>query len=969
MAKQIIDLSGQVGLLERHQGDLNDTSAIPNLRYLGEDGSFADGLFNPMKTYGYISPANNSFTSLTGTIAAPINSIQYDATEDTLYFAEEGENILFLSGLDDLTLANYIAVDTGTTIKDMVLYEVNAQKSLMYLIDSNTALTTTKNSIAGNGGGMYIGFKTIDTTEGMSLIDKDIKASDSNYFEINLCDVASQDFASYRFPKMAQEFDGGDVYGRKITGVSVALRRSSGTGVGITLKISIQSPATTSTAGFTARGAWATATSYAINDTVTDAGQTYQCYVAHVSAAGNSPSSGSANEDFWNFFGAPDGTALASTEFLLSDIPELSSSANKRINFEFDTPVTGLNSGNYWLVIEEVGTNMTAGDRLSWIATINQEGIYDGYQAKGFLDQATDIWKNLDTNDPNTGKGLDTFDFRLICNRDDNLTAYTGTTTNTATIGAFGVESGEPGFLYLADNGILYWFQRNKVHTFDGSITGGPVGKASETVLQFPSYIVAADVAEARSRMYIGIQSSNNTSATDGKTFGANKIGVYVWDRRTQIQGQSDFYPCPGAREIKSLFTSSSGDVLAITISNSGFTEIRGINGNQYAVLHTFEKNGYPASRRGVSQVDNMSTWLGANGIFYAYGSVTNSQKKQLYKIGNITETVDGTFASGPVFVGHNEATEPRTALLFGVGSVEGETVNDFHPVSLMNSFIAIVSSSSGSGSGQTFVATAGNVTRVEFFFRNDTVNGFVQAHIWATAAGVPTGAPLVSSDIIDLDDISALGELTSFTFSSPYTLTPGVTYAVGYLTSSLTGAGSFEVGRESSPTSSHPGTRYSYSSSSGLWTSVAFADTIFYLYENVANTGRLYKWYPNGDGTIDSIAQKPQEGNIFTKVYTLPSLATVKYARLMMAPGVATGTTTIANLKCYYNQSATAAWTKAITLDDIHKGWKNIEINRNNVNFIQFEIEYVDTITLGDSDFKPMYIELEYDDERRINP
>ena len=358
---------------------------------------------------------------------------------------------------------------------------------------------------------------------------------------------------------------------------------------------------------------------------------------------------------------------------------------------------------------------------------------------------------------------------------------------------------------FRLDNGLLYWFVENHVHTIDGSITGGGIGKATEDVLLFPSYIRVADVAETRSRMYIGIHTNERSTVADPRNFSSANIGVYIWDRRTQVQGTTDFYPAPGAKEIKSLFTSSSGDVLCITTSNSGFSEIRGINGNQYAVLHTFETNGYPQSRRGVSQIDNMTVWLGANGIFYAYGAVTNSEKKQLYKIGTMAGQTGAGLVCGPAFNGHEYSSGPRLGMFFGW---------------------------------------------------RDTPSGI-----------------------------------------------------------------------------------------------------------------KVQKWYPNGNGTIDSIAQKPGQGDVFTKVYTLPSLATVKYLRLMMAPGVSTGTTTIANLKCYYNQSSTAAWTKAITLDDIHKGWKNIEINKNNINFIQFEIEYITSITLGDSDFKPMYIELEYADENRINP
>lgn len=969
MSKIIVDLSGQLGLLERHQGDLNDTSAVPNLRYIGEDGTFADGLFNPFKTYGYMSPANNTFAALTGTIAAPINSIQYEPTVDVVYLSEEGENILKLDGLDDTSLTNYLSVSSGSTIKDMLLYELNGNKSLIYVTDSNLQLIEAPGNSSANLGGMYVGFKTLDTTEGATVLEKDLKAVLTSPFAFKIRD-ASTFTAGTNGRRLTQEFYGADVQGKAISGISIAMRRSDGTGVGITMRVSIQSPATASTGIYTSRGAWSNAVvNYVTNDTVTNLGITYQCILAHSASAtaNDEPGVGSNWEDYWNVFGSPDGTVLASGDFLLSSVPVLASNGSARYTVEFSTPVTGLSSSNYWIVIEEVGSNMTASDSLEIVTSINGNGIYDGYKLKSYRDTTTDFWR--DAVNLNGSGSIDNMDFRLIMNRDDNWTANTGTTTNSMAVGFFGVETGKSTFLYLADNGLVYWFTDNKIHTLDGSVTGGQVGKVTENVLQFPSYITAADVTETRSRMYIGVQMSNRTTAVDNRNFGANKVGVYIWDRRSQILGASDFYPCPGAKEIRSVFTSSSGDVLCITIGNSGFAEIRGISGNQYAVLHTFEKNGYPKSRKGVSQIDNMTTWLGANGTFYAYGSVTNGQKAQLYKIGTMQGEAGSSLAVGPIFVGHEESSEPRSGIIFGWqdSTATGFTLVDSYSESNYGAVALVHSGNSTFAFGQSFVGTRGTLGKATFYlYKTGTISGTVRARLYLKAdVASGTAVALATSATVNVSSltVSVPPALVDFTFSDEYQMEAGVEYVISLDGESVSGLGVFIGTDNSAPT--HTGQGYTRSSANA-WSTSAM-DCVFYVYTTL--NGHVSKWYPNGDGTISSVEQKPNQGDIYTKVYTLPSLSTLKYARLMMAPGVATGTTTIANLKCYFNQSTTAAWTKAITLDDIKKGWKNMEINKSNINFVQFEIEYLPAITLGDSDFKPMYIELEYTDENRINP
>ena len=64
MAKLQIDLSGRSGLAPRFWGDIDRTVATPELRILGKPGQMANGTYNPMRRYGYMSPANATFTDV-----------------------------------------------------------------------------------------------------------------------------------------------------------------------------------------------------------------------------------------------------------------------------------------------------------------------------------------------------------------------------------------------------------------------------------------------------------------------------------------------------------------------------------------------------------------------------------------------------------------------------------------------------------------------------------------------------------------------------------------------------------------------------------------------------------------------------------------------------------------------------------------------------------------------------------------
>lgn len=793
MAKIILDLSGRGGLLERYQGDLNDTTSSPHLRYLGGDNQFAEGQWNPFSYYGFMSPPNNTFTELTGTVSAPINSFAFDSGSGVLYASEDGLNILQLSDLESVAATNYKTITTGT-IKDMIRYEVNNAPALLYAIDSGTS------------DGMYVGFNAIDPEKGMQLLNAFVGDSASPPSLISdVVPVADENYSTLQANRLAQQFYSSDLASASVSSVNMLLSRESGTGTGVTLKVSIQGESDPGAGAYTSQGAWLTATAYAVNDTVTNGGQTWMCHAAHTSSPGDEPGVGAGWEDFWNEFGAPDGVDIASANINMDDLSDLTATsdidADERTSIVFSTPATLTASTKYWLVLEEVGTNMTTGDKVSWMSTINGNSVYSyntggvkaGY-ARVFI-SGTSFWRDINQNGDVITADHDNYDFEFISNSEEKW-------SSTSANGFFSVDEGQDTYMYLADNGLVYWVTGNQVHSIDGSATGGVTGTVNQGILLFPSYATIPDISETRGRMYIGVQTSQRTTSDD-KFFNAYRAGIFVWDRRSQVLGGTDFFPTPGAKEIRNIFTSSTGDIVAITVNNSGFSEIRQLSGNQFAVIQTLEKDAYPASRRGISQVGNFSIWLGINGIFYAYGSVAPGEPLRLFKIGSAAG-LTGFATPGALFVGNKDTSNNELAVYFG----------------------------------------------------------------WDTGAAY-----------------------------------------------------------------------------------------------------NISKWYPNGEGTIDTLAQKAGVGNVYTRVQQLPGLSTVRYIRGFHMQGGTDGDTTVAaTLKCYTNLNPTAAWSRPITYDELYKGWFEKEWNKQNVNFLQFEVEWNTTPTLGTDTYRPMYLEIETEDEGRIN-
>jgi len=703
MATKVIDLSGRQGLVTKHQGDLNDTADQPHLRYLGAEGQMASGIWNPLKKYGYISAANNSYTAATGTITARLVAGVYDYPNDDLYLAENGPVLSRMDGLDDTSLT---AVTTGLTadfdIDDLEIYEVAGTRILAYATSSSDY-----------DDGVDIGFLGLDSNSGLRwrealVVDGGIDSSE-------------EPFLTGGNTKLAQKILHTDVSGA-IDRIRIRLGRL-GVDNDYTVKIGFQG----------------------------DSG------------------------------GYPDGTYTISTTFDPSVIP-VSTTASTGVDIYVDIASTTL-STTTWLVIEPVDPDdIDATNGFSWWRSANNKSAYANGEAAQYTPST---WSDA-------AGTSESFDFSLISS---SLTAWTPFYSSGE---VYSFEKADfTNFIRKADNALLYWFTDNRVHSVDGSITGGNFGTINPNLLIFPKHLNAVDAVDTNGFMYIAIQSTQaGGGSADTKTFPADTIGVYVWDRQSTVVRTRDYAPIYGAKEIKRLFVDNEGTVNAIVINNSRFCELRQYINGKFVIVAGFELDGYPPYRHSVTRLGSLTAWQGQNGTIYGWGKLTPQESNQIYKLGDISGEASGTFTPGIMVAGHNEATEPR-----------------------LGAFLS-----------------------------------------WA-------------------DD----------------------------------------------------------------------------------STQKLSKWFPNGEGTIGSTVQNPHQGDIYSLVTPLKYTSTVENIKLLMIPGTNAGATTVANVKIYFNQSSTAWATKAITLDDIKRGWKEIEVNMQNINFVQIELEYVTTRTLGTDDFNPMYAEVNY--------
>lgn len=936
-----IDLTGKNGLAPSFQGDLNDTTAAPQRRYLGVEGQMADGIYNPLRLDGYVSPANNTFADLTGTITDEFISRTYSSSSDILYLAQNGIRLSSVAGLDGTSITSTSLLSGTSVLKDIEMYEINGQEALFYAYKYLDTSVTDSPSIR-------LGWLTTNTDTGAAQIDAEV------FSELTVASTAAVSIASTKNAKLAQRFSTSDfeLATFDVSGIKLALRMPYvGTTQNWSLKVGIQ----TDSAGLPS-GTYVTNASVTMSPTLLPVGEfdyvyftfsqivtltaatTYHIVVEPVVFGDLGANEGvdwlssfgdlslytggrteRNNGTAWQAIGPYDESfdfALILNRYdyagftvgnLNSNVDHITigatgsgyTASGTNISFSVSSTagllnpcilvgiyvdggdtvtavtcdgvamtlkvkatelqfadylywyyVTGVSGGSHTISVTTSGATVIAGMATTYYGVHQSNPIpttdttADDNSGSIAVPIAVDF-NNIGTgalpialsaNNLTNGGGANTAGTNTVLRAQNASATFVGmyeynaivTTAATYTINVSGggtpdnlalegfLQAPDPTetetdvppfierddnsvFLKKADNGFLYLFTNNRVHKFAGGIGDGNGGVFTSDVLSFPDYMECVDAVDTNSLMYIAVQSTE-TSTPDNRTFNADVMGVYVWDRVSTSASMRDFVPIYGARSIKKIFVNADGELRVITIGEDRFTEVRGIVNGRLSVLRRLGLSSYPVLRDSVDTLNNMTVWLGADGIIYALGQTANRQTEQLYKIGTISSEVSGTLTSG-ILVAGNESSG---------ASLEGVFLS------------------------------------------------------WADAGKT------------------------------------------------------------------------------------------------------LTKWYPHGTGTINSVAQKGNQGNVYSLVKYLPMLANVKSIDLVCLPnGSAGDTTQVATVKLYANQSSTAWASKAITRNDIAKGYISFELNKNYVTALQLEVEWEATQTLGSNDFNPSYAIVEYEGTR----
>lgn len=628
MAKTQIDLSGIKGLGYRFYGDKSLTASQPHLRYLGVDGQMAEGIFNPISTLGYMSPANNTTKAVTGTTsyllssAITIPSRIADASTDAIFFGDEATtgNAGKIVNLDT-------AIDTSL---DTVTTFTNIQNP-SFAFNLSSAIAYWANSFIIKPSGSA--FPTLH-----SWATNEDSSGDTHTFSFTVpAALTNSVLVVVAFGK------GSD------TGASTSITWDGNAMQGWTLSGS---------AAFSANIAYKVAPAVATGNIIitwTSAKTDMVAYAMLFTNAAQSNPLLSFKSD-----------TSASASETSGMIPVADASYQTKIINVFTSTTSVIIpkfSGATEVNKEE---DAGAGTHALYTYTHNTQTFrvedFIEYQVNGepkiFFSKG-----NVLNTDPINDIGIADLDFSNI--DEDWLT-----TTPIGYSNSILIPQGRTMFV-LSDNSFLYVLNGNKVHKIDGGLTGGTGGTVTDSVLQFlgtdeNAITYIQDGVDLRGKMWIGIHVNSyfDTRVTDIATKSIPMfIGVYVWNRSSVVASMQDFIPIIGVKELKSMHI-FQGNVACFTMSVDGYTQFRVWNGSEFKVVQTLGMNAYPVYRKhSVYEEGDRIWWFGNDGKIYCYGRIEPGFDNALYIMGDMSDkvTAEATFSGAGVMVAAN-ATETVTS-------------------------------------------------------------------------------------------------------------------------------------------------------------------------------------------------------------------------------------------------------------------------------------------------------------------
>jgi hypothetical protein len=466
--------------------------------------------------------------------------------------------------------------------------------------------------------------------------------------------------------------------------------------------------------------------------------------------------------------------------------------------------------------------------------------------------------------------------------------------------------------LAKADNGFLYVIAQNRVHKFDGTEAAGSSGLFTSNVLTFPSKIALRGALDYRGIMFVGIVGWETTGGSGlmDNTVSYRSVpvttstaplyvGVYLWDRLSTTVRMRDFIQIPNLQNLVGFHISPLNTLRVFGISNHRTTQLLEWDGTKFNIIRELGPQAYPAQPRGVATTGLTTYWLGQDGYLYSLGRATAVDKEeQLAKVLDVNAVASD---------------------ICGVAAQTISLAGAILPVSFQNT-----------GQVDTTDRLDHEGLLLGFQYNNGaaitvTITIASPGVVSATAHGLGIGDPI---------KFSTTGAL-------PTGLTAGTTY---YVISAGFGANSFQVSASAGGAAID-----TTGSQSGVHT----------IRKAISN--EVIRYFPHTNQVIQSITPIANIGNAYSKVSYLPRGATLKHFELYCAPVSGSGSTAIATLKFYANQSTTPFKTLSITRGDASKGYIPVEFNKPFCNAFQVEVEWDVTQALGANDFCPAYAVIEY--------
>lgn len=633
------DLSGTKGLSNRFYGDKNLITSSPNLRYLGGDGQLAEGIYNPITTLGYLSPANNTTKVVTGTTSYLLSSslaIQKniaEATTNAILFSDET-----ITGTAGKILTLDTAIDTSLTamatmtsiLNPEIMYQTNFSSAidsgLLHLeIRPQGSTTPAVKALSRN--------TTASGTTSTNALTVPASLTNSTAYVI----IVSNSFNSN--PNNPTATFGGSPMTFSSTAGSLGGGGSALSNTWYWI-FYYKNP----TAGYNIVTATFTSseTSMVMYSFVTD--NTYTTGDAIISGAGiysnnlsTSVHATNGGNPYENFLGLAFTYSQSTTHSY--PIPY------NQQDFTYSTGGINGFGRDSWSYFNKPKQYFKTVDLIKY--QIN------GVPKIFFTKKSTSSDPILDS----------------IGNINMDFVTQDLTWSDYSPIGyEIGLLTNKARSIFvLSDNGFLYVLNGNRVHKIDGGLTGGTTGTITKNVLVFNgstglnenviSYI--QDGLDFRGKMYIGLHVDSNfdtrTSSLVGKSI-PMFVGIYVWNRSSTVASMQDFIELVGAKELKSLHK-FQGKPSCFTISVDGYTQFRVWDGTEFKVVKTLGQNAYPVYRRhSVHENGDNIMWLGNDGKIYCYGKIEEGLENALYILGDMSLNVTAgqTYSGSGVFVAAN---------------------------------------------------------------------------------------------------------------------------------------------------------------------------------------------------------------------------------------------------------------------------------------------------------------------------